>query len=138
MTDKLEITDTDHKGLYGWLHRPWRWLGRSSYRRLSRELKATGREIEFLSSRDPNSAAAWKDSAVRALKDAQHCLKPLDIEGGWTALHSARRYTVLGMSKEELHHQRIALLEETRKASGKLTSWRSASIQSILHDTPTT
>jgi hypothetical protein len=39
------------------------------------------------------------------------------------------------MSEEELHHQRIALLEESRKASGKLTPWRTASIQSILHDT---
>ena len=70
---------------------------------------------------DADAAAWWADSAGCALETAEAAMNRGDLDGGWGALHDAKRFLVFGMNDAELLARASTLEAETRM---KLKGWR--------------
>jgi len=70
---------------------------------------------------DADAAAWWADSAGCALETAEAAMNRSDLDGGWGALHDAKRFLVFGMNDAELLARASTLEAETRM---KLKGWR--------------
>jgi len=113
------------RGRIAWL------LQRSAYARLFRELDTFRTELALKAPSTAEGGAVWYSAAQHEVCRAETCLDRRDIEGGWNALHAARRLGVFGMTSEERESSRKRLLSEV----DAMKSWRVKPLKEILEDT---
>ncbi len=77
-----------------------------------------------------DAEAWWADCARHSLEAAEAALKRRDCDGGWGAVHDARRFMVFGMEGPELLPLISTLDAET---TAKLKGWRLEATNRLLH-----
>lgn len=97
---------------------------RARYDRLEAALQVAWDEIQH---RDA-AGATWKASALTAVSDAHAALEQGNIDSGWSLLHAARRFEILGCNDVEVAAAATAL----RAESDKLKAWRQAAVKALL------
>jgi hypothetical protein len=103
-----------------------------SRRRLQTEIELARTVCNFRFARNQGAKDTprdlWRETADKALKQAEQNLQNGDWESGWRELHTAMRFACFGLRDDELQMYRVQLVNEAIK----INPWRRDTIFKIL------
>jgi len=103
-------------------------FGNRAEARLMHEAQALRIQLQFLEQRGQRPDVPWALAANRELEMVPRYLETYDLEGGFTCLHAARRYSVFGLTALEL----AARAQTLRQEAGRLPGWHAPAVVSWL------